>query len=64
MSASIKEIIFKYVFVFLVLLIIGHLVKWLQLNISMILGIATGMALLDLAIYMFKKYKKGKKVEE
>jgi len=64
MSTSIKKIIFEYVFVFLVLLIISHLVKWLQLNNSMILGIVAGMALLDLMMYMVKKYKKGKKVEE
>jgi len=59
MCSSIKEIIIKFVFVFLVLFIIGYFIKSLELNMIKSLAISFGIALVDLVAYIIKKSKKN-----
>ncbi|WP_251861885.1 hypothetical protein [Clostridium sp. Marseille-Q2269] len=58
MSSSIKEIIIKFVFVLLVLFIVGHFIKSLELNILKSLAISFSITLIDFIVYVIKKSKK------
>lgn len=59
MCSSIKEIIIKFIFVFLILFIIGYFIKSLELNMIKSLAISLGIALVDLVAYIIKKSKKN-----
>ncbi|WP_207655397.1 hypothetical protein [Clostridium vincentii] len=60
MSSSIKEIIIQFVFVFLVLSIIGYFIKSLELNLIKSLALSFGLAMVKLVAYIIKKSKKIK----
>lgn len=61
MDISIKDIIFQFVFVFLVLFIIGYFVKSLEFTIIKSLVLSFGMAMVSLVRYIIKKSKKVKR---
>ncbi|NEU05204.1 hypothetical protein [Clostridium senegalense] len=54
MSSSIKEIIIKFIFVFLFLCIIGYFIKWLEINFNKALAISLGIGLVDFVTYTIK----------
>lgn len=60
MSNSIKEVLFKFVFVVLVLSIIGHFVKGLNITIIKAVIISSGIAIVDLIAYIIRIYKNSK----
>lgn len=59
MKNLIKEIIIQFVFVFMVLFIIGYSIKPLELNLIKSLAIAFGLAMVNIVVYIIKKYKKS-----
>lgn len=56
-SSSIKEIGIKFIFIFLVLFILGYFIKSLELNVIKSLVMSLGMALVDFIAYIIKKHK-------
>ncbi|GAA0742357.1 hypothetical protein [Clostridium oceanicum] len=60
MSNSIKEVLFKFVFVVLAFSIIGHFVKGLNITIIKSVAISSGIAIVDLIAYIIRIYKDSK----
>lgn len=60
MSDSIKEIIFKFIGVSLILTAIGYFIKSLELNFIRALLISCGMTIYDLIVFAIKKYKNNR----
>ena len=59
MSSSIKEIIIKFIFVFMVLFIVGYFIKSLEINMIKSLAISFGITLVDILAYILKKSRKS-----
>ncbi|QAA32471.1 hypothetical protein [Clostridium manihotivorum] len=58
MSNSLKEVIIKCFFVFLILYLVGIFIKWLALTLLKALAIAFVIALLDGVYVLFKNSSK------
>lgn len=59
MSSSLKEIIIKFILVFIVLFLLGHFIPWLQIDAVKSVAISAGISIVDTLILMFKKTKKA-----
>lgn len=60
MKNFIKDYLFKYIFLFFFYILLGALIKALDMNISKALGFVCGMILYDVLVYLYKKFSKGK----
>ncbi|GFZ29934.1 hypothetical protein CSC2_04600 [Clostridium zeae] len=59
MSSSLKEIIIKFILVFIVLFLLGNFIPWLQINAIKAVAISAGISIVDTFALMFKKNKKA-----
>lgn len=55
-----REYLFKYIFLFLFYILLGVIIKALDMNTAKALGFVCGMILYDVLVYLYKKFSKGK----
>lgn len=59
MSSSLKEIIIKFIFVFIVLFLLGSFIPWLHIDAVKAVAITAGVSIVDTFALMLKKTKKA-----
>jgi len=60
MKNFIREYLFKYIFLFFFYILLGVLIKALDMNTAKALGFVCGMILYDVLAYIYRRFKKMK----
>lgn len=57
MSNLLKEEVFKFIFIFIIISALDYFFQWIKIGTMGTLGISTGCVIYDLILYFIKKRK-------